>query len=181
MHDGVGGERVAGRARIVAGVAARRALHVQRAPLVGQVRRDVNAPVRVVVDHPAVVVPKHVHRFHRALPDHALQVQRAIEHQVLLRGAGDLGLRLCKQTARLVSVVHETREQDSISSKASRKTTLQSRSVRIYRRYAYAVPTVRPRHGPLPRIPGSLTNSVPSVCRTDRTHETSAEEVSFRQ
>lgn len=173
MHDGVGGERVAGRARVVAGVAAGRALHVQRAPLVGQVRRDVNAPVRVVVDHPAVVIPEHVHRFHRALPDHALQVQRAVEHQVLLRGAGDLGLRLCEQTARPVSVVRETREtgRHFVGGVSENDFTKSIRSNLSPVRVCSA----------FPRIPESLINSVPSVCRTDRTHETSAEEVSLRQ
>lgn len=100
MYDRVGGKRVARRARVVAGVRARRALDVQRALLVRQVGRDVHAPVDVVVDHAAVVVPEYVHRVDGALPDHALQVQRAVEHQILLRSAGDLGLRLCEHTPK---------------------------------------------------------------------------------
>lgn len=103
MYDRVGGERVAGRAGVVAGVGARRAFDVQRAVLVGQVGRDVHAPVDVVVDHPAVVVPEYVHRVDGALPDHALQVQRAVEHQILLGSTGYLGLGLCNITKTIQS------------------------------------------------------------------------------
>lgn len=95
MYNSVGGKGVARRARVVAGMGAGGAFNVQRAVFVGQVRRDVHASVEVVIDHPAIVVPKYVHRVHGALPDHALQVQRTVEHQVLLRSTGYLGLRLC--------------------------------------------------------------------------------------
>lgn len=96
VYDRVRGKRVARRARVVAGMCAGCPFDVQVAVLVGQVGRHVHSPVDVVVDHPAVVVPEYEHRVHGALPDHALQVQRAVEHQILFGSACNLGLGFCK-------------------------------------------------------------------------------------
>lgn len=108
VYDRVGRERVARGTRIVAGMGAGSAFDVQCAVLVRQVGRDVHTSVDVVVDHSAVVVPEYVYRVHGALLDHAFQMQRAVQHQILLGSAGYLGLCLCKKKRKHRRIVMKT-------------------------------------------------------------------------
>jgi hypothetical protein len=97
MYIGVGGLRVAGHARVVARVIPARTRNVQDARLALQIGRDVHAPVRIVVDHPVVVVPEDVRGPLGTLQDHARELQDAAQLEVLLARAGDLGARLCEE------------------------------------------------------------------------------------
>jgi len=98
MYDRVGGKCVAGCASVIAGMGTGRPFNVQGAVFVRQVRRHVDAPIDIVIDHSAVVIPEYIHGIHRTLSNHALQVQRAVKHQILLGSTGYFGLRFCEQT-----------------------------------------------------------------------------------
>lgn len=78
VNYGIGGKRIARRARVIAGMGARRAFDVQSTVLVRQVGRNVNTSVDVIVDHPAVVIPEYVHGVHGTLANHAFQMQRTV-------------------------------------------------------------------------------------------------------
>lgn len=97
VYDCVCGKRVARRTSIVARVSTRCTFDVQGAVFVRQVRRHVNAPVDIIVNHPAVMIPEYIYRIHRTLSNHTFQMQRAVKHQVLLWSTSYLGLCLCEK------------------------------------------------------------------------------------